>query len=61
MDYLGMAQDLRRMKRNFYKNLNWKNTFRFILNWEETDFLDELCEFEEYCINEAEKGFYELG
>lgn len=50
-DYFGMLEDLRAMKRRFYDFANHYNTFRFILNWEEEDFLNELCLFEDHCFD----------
>lgn len=50
-DYFGMAQDLRRMKRDFYKFKNHCN-FRFILDIVETQFLNSICDFENYCLDQ---------
>ncbi len=50
-DYMGMAKDMRAMKRRFY---DYKNNghFRFILDPLDERFLDSICEFEDYCLDQ---------
>ena len=51
-DYIGMAQDLRRMLDSFYDYRN--DNFIFLLTFEETEYLNELVLFREHCLREFE-------
>lgn len=48
-DYFGMAQDMRRMKNKFREGEYYGF---FIITPERMDFLDNLIEFEDYCLDQ---------
>jgi len=47
-DYVGMAQDLRRM----IAKLSRANLSVFISHWDRLNFLDNLSDFEDYCLDQ---------
>ena len=51
-DYFGMAQDLRRMRRNAITSMNLTNHYLYLpFDWQE--YIDSLGEFEDYCLDQA--------
>jgi hypothetical protein len=55
-DYIGMAQDLRRMR----ERIREANLSVFLSHWERLEFLDNLIEFENYCLEQPANTTGEL-
>jgi len=57
-DYIGMAQDCRRMRK---ENRFWSNDNNIFLpyNEEVEDLIKNLSQFEDYCLDQSEEVHYE--